>query len=419
MSIPTPLPRIAAFEKLGFGMFVHWGLYSQLGEGEWIQHLGGIDLREYQKLQQTFTAADFDAEALAKLAYDSGMRYIVLTTRHHEGFSLYDTCGLSDYDAPHSPAKRDLVSEFVAACRKYQLKPFFYHTTIDWQWHGKKTIDLDEAEFNEYLDYFHKSIELLCRNYGPIGGFWFDGNWWRPHSDWKEDRLYGIIRRYQPEAIIVNNTGLEALGREGHAELDSVTFENNQARPMNREGKSKYLAAEVCRTLNSHWGVGKQDLGFLSPGQVIEKLCHSRGCGANFLLNLGPTAQGGIPEYEKALLHLVGVWCKLNEEALREPKPDIEVKCQGRDFMLRNGNNYYYFVYDMDVRGDANVTARASGLGSRGIDNFKAKVKAAYWLDSREPVEFVQNTETGMLAVRGDGYKYGHQLVVRVLKLEC
>ena len=181
MGIPTPLPRIAAFEKMGFGMFLHWGLYSQLGAGEWVQNVRKIPWTEYRHLADTFTAEDFDPEAIAALAAEAGMRYITLTTRHHDGFSLYDTCGLNDFDAPHSAAKRDLVAEFVAACRKYDIVPFFYHTTLDWYWrepgaentrnsYSHYTAEISREVFEEYLKYLRASVEILCRNYGKIGG---------------------------------------------------------------------------------------------------------------------------------------------------------------------------------------------------------------------------------------------------------
>ncbi len=417
MSIPQPLPRIAAFEKLGFGMFVHWGLYSQMGTGEWIQHAGNIDYLEYAWLQSTFTAEDFDADKLAQLAKAAGMKYIVLTTRHHEGFSLYDTCGLNEYDAPHSPAKRDLVKEFVEGCRRHDIVPFFYHTTIDWSWHGKETKDLEEPEFNEYLDYLYKSVEILCRNYGKIGGLWFDGNWSRPQSDWKPERLYGMIRENQPEAIIINNTGLEAGGKIGHAGVDAVTFENQAAKPMDREGHSKYVAAEVCKTMNSHWGIGGRDFNFKSPAQIIEQLCHSRGCGANLLLNIGPTAQGGIPAYEKALLELVGRWLEIFGEGYYEAMPDTEVICHGRDFMLKNGRDYFYYVFDLGIQGNEDVTVDVEGIGTRSVDRFFRKILSANWLDNGTKVDFIQNQETGMASFRCTGYPYGSNTVVRVLKI--
>lgn len=418
MSIPQPAPYVAAFEKLGFGLFVHWGLYSQLGKGEWARHIHQIDQVEYEKLMETFTAEDFDADELVRTAKDAGIRYITLTTRHHEGFSLYDTCGLNEFDAPHSPAKRDLVAEFVEACRRYEVVPFFYHTTLDWHWNGKKTPELTEEEFKEYLEYLRKSVEILCRNYGKIGGLWFDGNWSRPDSDWNEDDLYAVIRKYQPEAMIINNTGLEALGKLGHPEIDSVTYENNVAEPMNREGMKKYVAAEVCRTINHHWGIGSCDFGFRSPAEIIELLCHSRGCGANFLLNIGPTAQGGIPDYEKALLKIVGSWIKIFGEAVYEAKPaECPVKCQGKDFLLENGKNFYYFVYGLEISGDSDVTVNVAGVGSRVIDGLNRKIVSACWMDNGDPVDFVQDADKGMTVLKCIGFPYGTHTVVRVMKL--
>ena len=412
MSIPVPEKRISDFEKLGFGMFIHWGLYSQLGEGEWIMHLKNIPKEEYSKLKDTFTAKDFDAEKIAFTAKNSGMKYITLTTRHHEGFSLYDTKGLSDYDAPHSPAGRDLVAEFIAACRKYGLVPMLYHTTLDWY------DDRFETNFNAYLEYLRNSVEILCTEYGEIGGLWFDGNWSRPDSDWKLDRLYGMIRRHQPEAIIIDNTGVFRAGEVGHLEVDAVTFENQSARPLNREGMRKYAAAEVCRTMNSHWGTGGNDFNFKSPREIIELLCSSRGCGANLLLNIGPEAQGKIPAYEQAVLELAGRWLKIFGESVYDPRPVSGLKYQGRDFLLRNGRDCYYFAFDLGISGDANVTVDVAGIGTRAVDGFHEKVISAYWLDNAQKVNFIQDCRNDMLALQCNGFPYGVHTVVRVMKLE-
>ena len=418
MNIPQPLPRIDAFERLGFGLFVHWGLYSQMGKGEWAMNYYKIPIPEYEKLVSTFTACDFDAEELAKTAKSAGMKYIVLTTRHHDGFSLYDTCGLNTYDAPHSPAGRDLVAEFVSACRKYDIIPFFYHTTLDWHWEGKSTQELSEEDFSRYLDYLNESVAILCRNYGKIGGLWFDGNWSRPQSDWNEDRLYGTIRKYQPDAIIVNNTGLFQLGKLGHPEIDSVTYEQGKAKLIDRTGHSKYIAGEVCRTLNSHWGLGAGDLCYSSPKEIIELLAHSRSCRANLLLNIGPSEHGAIPAYEKALLALVGKWCKTFEEGIYDPAPIPGIRCQGKDFVLQNGKNFYSFVFDLRILGSANVTLSVGGAGARAIDNFPAKVKKAYWLDTNEEVSFIQSADNKMLTLNCTAFPYGSNTVVRVMKIE-
>ena len=147
MAVPTPLKRVKDFEDLGFGMFVHWGLYSQLGVGEWTYWTHKRDMNEYKLLKDSFTAEDFSAEDMVLTAKRAGCKYITLTTRHHEGFSLYDTCGLNDFDAPHSPAGRDLIREFVDACNKHGIVPFFYHTTLDWY-----NPDFKD-DFDKYLDF--------------------------------------------------------------------------------------------------------------------------------------------------------------------------------------------------------------------------------------------------------------------------
>ena len=160
---------VKEFEKLGFGMFVHFGIYSQLANGEWVQSLHGIPAEEYQKLKDTFCPDVNWAKDLAKTAKQAGCKYINITTRHHDGFSLFDTCGLSSYDAPHSACGRDLIREFVDACHAEGVIPFFYHTLMDW-YHPDY-----EGNFPKYLQYLRASVEILCKNYGKIGGIWFDG----------------------------------------------------------------------------------------------------------------------------------------------------------------------------------------------------------------------------------------------------
>ena len=162
--------RIKDFEKMGFGLFVHFGIYSVLGKGEWSKYYVDISWEEYLKTLDTFNPKENWAEELVTSAKNAGCKYITLTTRHHDGFSLYDTCGLNTYDAPHT-CGRDLIREFVDACKCNDIQPFFYHTLLDWHEESYET------NFKEYLVYLRKSIELLCKNYGKIGGIWFDGMW--------------------------------------------------------------------------------------------------------------------------------------------------------------------------------------------------------------------------------------------------
>ena len=410
MSIPKPKKYVKEFEQLGFGLFVHWGLYSQLGQGEWTYRLHNRKLEEYVKLKDTFTAKDFDAEKLALMAKKAGCRYITLTTRHHEGFSLYDTCGLNDFDAIHSPARRDLVREFVDACNKHGIVPFFYHTTLDW--YNKDF----EDDFDKYLEYLRKSVEILCKNYGKVGGFWFDGNWSKLGADWKEDALYKTIRKYQPEAIIVNNTGLSFRGQVGHPEIDSVTFEQGRPNPMNREGMSKYVAAEMCQTVNNHWGIGSLDFDYKSPKELIETLCCCRKVGANYLLNIGPTAQGGIDKYQEALFGIIGKWMEVYGEAIYNVEP-CKISGFGKNFALKGNGKLYLFFFNLGVEGDDNVVATEKNSGAFAFGNVEETIKSVKWMDNGEELDFVQKGK--LLAVNATGYPYGISTCVRVACADC
>lgn len=411
MSIPERKKYIADFEQLGFGMFVHWGLYSQLGKGEWIKFVEKIPSEEYEKLFDKFTAEDFDAEDLALTAKAAGCKYIVLTTRHHEGFSLYDTCGLSEFDAPHSPAKRDLIREYVDACRKHDIIPFFYHTTLDW--HNENF----NNDFDKYLEYLRKSVEILCKNYGKIGGLWFDGNWSKPNADWKEDELYKTIRKYQPETMIINNTGLGERGKIGNPEIDSVTFEQGRPTPLDREGMEKYVAAEMCQTVNDNWGIGLYDFNYKSPGELIETLCNCRKAGANYLLNIGPEAQGKINSYQKELLKLLGSWNKLFGEAIYNGRP-YSAGGMGKNFILKSEDkkHLYIFAFDLGVVGNENVTVGTRFSGSYSFGNVKDKVSSIQWLDNGEKLDFMQNDN--MLCINLTRSDHGSCFCVRVARAD-
>ncbi len=418
MSVPIPEKRVAEFEKMGFGMFIHWGLYSQLGRGEWVMHQEKIPREEYMKLAKTFTASKFDAYKIASVAKAAGMKYITLTTRHHEGFSLYDTRGLNHYDAPHTSAGRDLVREYVDACRECGIVPFFYHTTLDWY-----NPDFN-GNFKSYLQYLRDSVEILCSEYGKIGGLWFDGNWSKPNEDWEEDELYKVIRRHQPDAIIINNTGLGARGEAGNRELDSVTFEQGRPTPMNREGMSKYYAAEMCHTLNAHWGHGWADLNYKSLPNLIETLCSCRKVGANYLLNVCPTGEGEITMLQEALLRGIGTWIHLGGGSIYEGKPCGvygESSAEGvpsKNFALKAGDKLYFYVHDLSVTGDAHVMASGGGAGPKAFTGVEGKIKRIKWTDCEEELSFTQEEDTGRVVIQCTGYPYGKSLVVRVAEAE-
>lgn len=412
MSIPIPERRIANFEKMAFGMFIHWGMYSQLGMGEWVKTIPGIPNEEYDKLKDTFTATAFDAEKIVLLAKKSGMKYITLTTRHHDGFSLYDTKELGDYNSLHSPAQRDFIKEFTDACHKHDIMPFLYHTTLDW--HNPDF----ENNFDAYLEYLRRSVEILCTNYGQIGGFWFDGNWSKPDADWKLDELYGTIRKYQPDAMIINNTGLSARGETGHPEIDSVTFEQGLPAPLNRENAPKYVSGEMCFTLNDHWAYGKDDYNYKSPAELIKTLCRCRRAGANLLLNIGPDGDGNVPEIMSATLGIIGDWIRKTQYVIYEGKP-CGITGTDDDFGLKTEDGRtYLFVFDLPIVGNELVTVNNTKVEPRTFTGIHRKVRTIKWLDNNRELSFAQNTDTGLFSFQPTGYQYGTNMIVRVAEVQ-
>jgi len=397
------------FEKLGFGLFVHFGLYSVIGRGEWAHKNCNIPWDEYIKAANNFNPMKDWAEELVASAKSAGCKYITLTTRHHDGFSLYDTCGLNDFDAPHI-CGRDLIFEFVEACRQYDIIPFFYHTLLDW------SVESYTNDFSEYLKYLRNSVEIICKNYGKIGGIWFDGMWDKPNSDWEEDALYSVIRKHQPEAMIINNTGLNDRGALGHIELDSVTFERGKPSPINQSESPKYIASEMCEVFGDHWGYAKNDFNYKSVADIIESLVVCRRYRSNFLLNVGPKGDGSLRTIDKGILEMVGEWVSLNEKALRLPSPtNIEIIGKSKDFILQDSETYYLFVHDLAMTADLNVALRANmNLIERFI--FEKPIKSVCWLDNGEELDFCQ--ENGEVTITTKPFPYGESYIVRILEIK-
>lgn len=370
-----------------------------MGKGEWYLRLNpSADSKRYERMKDEFCVHKDWACRLVHTAKKTGIKYITLTTRHHDGFSLYDTCGLNDYDAPHSACGRDLIAEFVQACRAEGIVPFFYHTLLDWRERSY------QDNFTVYTDYLINSIEILCRNYGKIGGFWFDGMWDKPNADWQEDRLYATIRKYQPEAMIINNTGLNALGQVGHPEIDSVTFE--RGKPAFVDCSDKPRAGEMCQVLNDHWGYVKDDCNYKSVRELIGDLIDCRKYSCNFLLNTGLKGNGLVNPTDRCLLREVGKWIKVNKNFIYTVTPAFE-QAENAD-MFTDGKYLYAVVRDVGMRADENVAQR----GAEKTVNIGAKIKKAIWLDNGEAIEHMDN------AFVAKSFSYGTSLCSRVAKIE-
>lgn len=409
-SVPIAAPYILEFEQLAFGMFVHYGLYSQLNHGEWVfHHDDSIQMPEYEKLADSFRPQSM--ADIVSTAKNAGCKYVCLTTRHHDGFSLYDTCGLNDYDAPHSAAGRDVIAEFVAECHKADIVPFFYHTTLDW-----RHPDFED-NFDAYLEYLYRSVEILCTKYGKIGGIWFDGNWSKPDADWQEDRLYKMIHHYQPEAMIINNTGLSSRGKLGNIEIDSVTYERGMAAPMDRRGKPKYVAGEMCQTLCDHWGIA-DDINFKPVKRLIEELCECRKVGANFLLNIGPAADATVPMIQKGIMECIGHWMDIFGKSIYNGRPYITYSDR-REFALKDiqdPKTVYLFRFDLGQKGSENVSLEYVSEKCTVLDQFHEEVESITWMDNNEALSFTQDGDK--LSVEFTAFPYGRSYCVRVAEVK-
>ena len=392
---------VKEFEDLGFGMFVHFGLYSVMGKGEWVKYMYNIPDAEYEKLTKRFKVKKSFAKDLVAAAKSAGCKYITITSRHHDGFSLYDTMGLNTYDAPHSAAGRDLIREFVDECNKAGIRPFFYHTLIDW--HNKDC----EENFPKYIDYLIKSVEILCTQYGKIGGFWFDGWWDKPTADWQFDRLYATIRRHQPEAMIINNTGMDEgkIGTVGHSEIDSVTYERGVARPAPKTERP--VAGEMCEVLCDHWGYSSHDIHYKSLPSIIEELVSTRAARCNFLLNVGPMGNGSLRPLDAAYLSEIGKWIKFNKNFIYKVRP-AEIEAENATVFVGEDDTYYAVSVC-----PTKVLVEHESLGGK-ISEVKihAKIKNARWLDSGKPIK----TKNGVYTL--EPYPYGVNMHVRVAKFK-
>ncbi len=290
-----------------------------------------------------------------------------------------------------------MIKEFVDACRENGIVPFFYHTLLDWR---------EESfyqDFPKYIDYLVRSVEILCKNYGKIGGFWFDGMWSKPNDDWQEDRLYGTIRKYQPEAMIINNTGLSECGKVGHYEIDSVTFERGN--PAFVDNSDKYRAGEMCQVLNDHWGYASNDCNYKSVKELLENLVDCRRYNCNFLLNTGLRGNGSVNPMDACILREIGKWVKKNKAAIYDVQSS-DIKAENA-IILQGKNCYYAIVKNVPMSADPNVQ-RAESLGQVRVES---EILSAEWLDNDEKID----TKDGMFYV--SPFAYGESYSIRIAKL--
>ncbi len=328
--------RTKWFMEDRFGMFIHWGLYSIPARGEWMMSVEEMSVEEYRKYFDAFDPVDYDPKKWVKLAKKAGMKYAVLTAKHHDGFCLFDSKH-TEYKATNTKAKRDLVKEYVDACREEGIKVGLYFSIIDWSHkdfpkygdrqhpmrNNEKYKD-EKINFDNYLTYMHNQVEELVMNYGKLDILWFDFSYDDMAGEkWRASDLIKMVRKHQPNVIIDNR--LEGAG-DNHGSIASekpLLYSGDFASPeqiIPPEGVcdnfGNPIPWELCATMNNHWGYCNFDYEYKSPKMIIRKLVECVSKGGNMILNVGPDARGNIPKQSVEILNEIAKWMDKNSESI-------------------------------------------------------------------------------------------------------
>jgi alpha-L-fucosidase len=360
--------RMQWFNEARFGLFIHWGVYSiPAGEwqgkttyGEWFLEQTKMPVSQYEKYAAQFNPVKFDARQWVATAQNAGMRYIVITSKHHDGFGMFRS-DLTDWCIKSTPFKRDPLKELADACREAGIKLCFYYSIMDWHhpdW-GKRRPWNDTArgtpDMDRYVAYLKGQLRELLTKYGPIGILWFDGEW---ESPWTHERgvdLYKYVRSLQPEIIVNNRVG---KGRAGMAGMDKGQGVGDYGTPEQNvpaKGFGPGVSWESCMTMNKHWGYNKNDNNWKSTTTLIRTLVDCSSKGGNFLLNVGPTSEGLFPEASVERLAAMGQWMKVNSESIYGTRASpIEAPTWGR--CTAKDKRLFLHVFDWPSDGKLRVT---------------------------------------------------------------
>jgi alpha-L-fucosidase len=385
--------RMKWWKDARFGLFIHWGLYSvpagewngETNHAEWIRTTAKIPIHEYEKFVQQFNPVKFNAEEWVKLAKQAGMKYIVITSKHHDGFCMFDT-KQTDFDIMSTPFHRDVMKELSAACKKEGIQLCFYHSIMDWHhpdylprrdW--EKDRPTTGANFSNYISYMKNELKELLTDYGKIGVLWFDGEWENTWTHAKGKDLYQYVRSLQPSILINNRVD---VGREGMQGLTKAgEFVGDFGTPEQEIPATGIPGVdwESCMTMNNNWGYNSHDNNWKSSEDLVRKLIDIASKGGNFLLNIGPTAEGVFPQPAIERLKDIGSWMAVNGESIYETKASPFKKLSwGRctQKSISGGTRLYLHVFDWPSDGKLIVP----GLGSQVTNCYalsgKTKIKA-------------------------------------------
>ena len=379
--------RMAWWREAKFGLFIHWGLYAIPagvwkavkidGAGEWIMFNAKIPVPEYEPLVQKFNPLKFKAKEWVRIAKEAGMKYIVITSKHHDGFCLFDS-HLSDYDIMSTPFKRDILKELAAECHSQGMRICWYHSILDWhhpdylpRGEGSPrpwdTRPKDKANLNRYLDYMKGQLEELLTNYGEIGVLWFDGGWEHKPEELRAEEIVGFIRKLQPQIIINNRINIPQDFDTPEQEIPATGIPGRDW--------------ETCMTMNDTWGFKIHDQNWKSDKDLIQKLVDIVSKGGNFLLNVGPTAEGLIPDASVERLASMGRWLRTNGESIYGAKASVFPKLEWGRCTVKPGRLYLHVFNWPEAK--------------LHVPRVASKIKKAYFLmdEKRSPLSVLQSED--------------------------
>jgi alpha-L-fucosidase len=311
------------FQDARFGLFIHWGVYSVLGDGEWVMNNKKISIADYEPLAPKFNPVKFDASEWVSLAKAAGMRYITITSKHHDGFAMWGSKQSKWNIVDATPYGKDPLKMLAEECRRQGLKLFFYHSQLDWHHTdyyprgrtGQASGRAESGDFSLYLDFMDAQLTELLTDYGDVAGIWFDGMWDKPEAEWRLGQTYSLIHRLQPAALVGSNHHKKPFDGEDFQMFEKDLPGQNTS-GFSGDAEVGRLPLETCDTINRAWGYNASDKRFKSTRELIHYLVRAAGYGANFLLNVGPRPDGTIQEEFVQRLKEIGAWTSKNGESV-------------------------------------------------------------------------------------------------------
>ncbi len=349
------------FQDNKFGMFIHWGASSVLGHGEWVMNQRNIKVSDYSKLINFFNPQSFDAKKWVDIAKAGGMKYITFITRHHDGFSNWDT-KQSDWKITNTPYGKDVLKQLADECHKQGIKLVCYYSLLDWyrsdyQYEtgrtGKGSGRTEKSNWQGYLNFMKAQLTELLTNYGTIDGIWFDGHWDQTapegaadrtsRVDWKYNEIYSLIHKLQPACLVGNNHHMTPFeGEDFQAFEKDLPGQNTSG--LNFQEGSSHLPLETCETMNDSWGFNITDGNYKSVKGLIQYLANAAGRNANFLLNVGPMPDGNIQHEFADTLKAIGKWMQQNGETIYGTRGNIITPQQWGTLTAKNKTVYVHIL---------------------------------------------------------------------------